>query len=49
MTCAYFNGIALREVNENYDREDRKAQIVPAITDIEIADQQPESDESDAE
>ena len=36
----------LREVNENYDREDR--QIVPAITDIEIADQQPESDESDA-
>jgi len=39
----------LREMNENFDREDRKAQIVPAITDIEIADQQPESDESDAE
>jgi len=37
----------LREINENYDRED--PQIVPAITDIEIADQQPESDESDAE
>lgn len=37
----------LREVNENYDREDR--QIVPAIADIEIADQQPESDESDSE
>jgi len=39
----------LREMNENFDREERKAQIVPAITDIEIADQQPESDESDAE
>ena len=37
----------LREVNENFDREDR--QIVPAIADIEIADQQPESDESDSE
>ena len=37
----------LREVNENYDREDR--QIVPATDGIEIADQQPESDESDAE
>ena len=37
----------LREINENYDRED--PQIVPAITDIEIADQQPESDGSDAE
>ena len=37
----------LREMNENFDREDR--QIVPATDGIEIADQQPESDESDAE
>ena len=39
----------LREVNENYDREDRDRQIVPATDGIEIHDQQPESDESDAE
>jgi hypothetical protein len=39
----------LREMNENFAREEREAQIVSAITDIEIADQQPESDESDAE
>ena len=38
----------LREVNENFDREDR-TQIVPATDGIEIPDQQPESDESDAE
>ena len=37
----------LREVNENYDREDR--QIVPATDGIDIPDAQPQSDESDAE
>ena len=37
----------LREVNENYDREDRP--IVPATDGLEIGDQQPESDESDTE
>ena len=37
----------LREMNENFDREDRP--IVPATDGIDIPDQQPESDESDAE
>ena len=39
----------LREVNENFAREDRDRQIMPATDGIEINDQQPESDESDAE
>ena len=39
----------LREANENYDREDRDREIIPATDGIEINDQQPESDESDAE
>ena len=37
----------LREVNENFDREDRP--IVPATDGIDIPDAQPQSDESDAE
>ena len=36
-------------MNENFDREDRDHQIIPATDGIEINDQQPESDESDAE
>ena len=39
----------LREANENYDREERDREIIPATDGIEINDQQPESDESDAE
>jgi len=39
----------LREMNENFAREERDRQIIPATDGIEIADQQPESDESDAE
>ena len=37
----------LREVNENYDREER--QIVPATAGLDIPDAQPQADESDAE
>jgi len=39
----------LREMNENFAREDRDREIIPATDGIEINDQQPESDESDAE
>jgi ParB-like chromosome segregation protein Spo0J len=39
----------LREMNENFACEDRDREITPATDGIEINDQQPESDESDAE